>query len=64
MISKDKTMRSASRYPGAPPTGYAVEWRRRIPSHELMVLGVPELVDFPSKKNDRRTEPGRLFWQS
>ena len=49
-------MRSISRYPGDPMTRYVVERRRRIPSHELMMLGMPELADFSVPK-DR--SPGR-----
>jgi hypothetical protein len=57
-------MRSISRYPSDPMTRYVVEWRRRIPSHELMMLGVPELAEFSCQKTDRRIDAGKCFWLS
>ena len=64
MISKDKAMWNTSRYPGDPLPRHAAEWRHRVPSHELMMLGVPEWTDFPNRTSDRRAHAGRLFWQS
>ena len=61
---KDRTMSLASRIPDNPTTRLVVEWRRRIPSHELIMLGMPELADFPMRKTDRRAEAGKWFWQS
>jgi hypothetical protein len=52
------------RTPHDPTASLEVEWRRRIPSHELMMLGVPELAEFPVRKSGRRADAGKWFWQS
>jgi hypothetical protein len=53
-----------ARFPGCPTTRYVVDWRRRIPSHELMMLGMPELADLSFHNTDNRTEAGKWFWHS
>ena len=55
-------MSRISRFPDDPTTRYVVEWRRRIPSHELMMLGLPDLADFSFRNPDRRVEVGKWFW--
>jgi len=50
--------------PGYIPARYVVDWRRRIPSHELMLLGMPGSDDLSFRKTDSRTEIGKWFWRS
>jgi len=50
--------------PGYSPARYVVDWRRRIPSHELMLLGMPGSDDLSFRKTDSRTEIGKWFWRS
>ena len=52
------------RFPGQPITRYLVEWRRRIPSHELMSPATLESANLDYNKPDTRAAAGKWFWQS
>jgi len=52
------------RFPDHPTTRYLVEWRRRIPSHELMSPATLESANLDYNKPDTRSAAGKWFWKS
>ena len=55
-------MSQKSKIFGCPSTRCVVRWLRRVPSHEAMMLGIPEISGMPCIMAD--AGPGRCFWQS
>jgi hypothetical protein len=50
------------KFSGRPTTRSVVHWLRRVPSHEAMMLGVPELSGVSGSSTC--AGPGKFFWQS